>query len=397
VRSVRAAAFSVPPPRRAAASFVTPLRGGPRIQRKLAVDPNPLPAGATSRPDPAAALTAAQRFSMMDSIIQGLCDDFEVDAATGEVVTKSRTTHPSSDFASGAKPVGCCCLGILTDSFNDWTIEVTQVAGPQTSLFSRQVFLSPTTTPVDFGSFTTAGTLAFQGQVPAAGHELCGHAALHEVGAHPSGGRLTTDVHDPTVRIENAVSTEQGVPAGQLRGLAASGSHRGESVDRITVASYPFNGTDPSGLPAAERAKLSFAADYVQENNSFVDVIGHSDPVGSTAAKGAVSQARADKAKTFLVAAGVPATITKHGLPATSRFTRVAGVSDTQPPPGPLAAAHANWRRIELLIAGFPAGAQVPPPATPTGVSPHTPSAAMPTLKASPDPCIALLVGSANP
>jgi outer membrane protein OmpA-like peptidoglycan-associated protein len=379
---------------------VTPLSDGPRLQRTLTVSGSPasLPTGPLSRPDPATALTPAARFSMMDTVIQGLCDEFEVDSLTGEVLTKSRTTHLPSELAASARPVGCCCLGVLTDSSNAWTIEVSQVAGPQTFLGTRQVVLSPTTTPVDFGSFTPGGTLAFQGQVPAAGHELCGHAALFEVGAHPVGGdRLREDVHDPTVNIENAISTEQGVPASGLRGLAASGPHRGESVDRITASGFPLNGSDPSSLPGTERSKLSFAADYSRENNSFVDVIGHSDPVGSAAAKTAVSRDRADKAKAFLITAGVPPTITKFGLPTTSRFTRVVGVSDTQPPPPPLAASHANWRRVEVLMAGFPAGAQTPPASTPTTVTPHTRRASVPRLKASPDPCVAVLVGSGYP
>ena len=377
--------------------YVQQRTAGRRIQRRLRVNgahPGPPIAPAT---DPAAALTPAQRFTMMDTVIQSLCDAFEVDAA-GDVVTKTLASPDRPALATGSKPTGCCCLAVLTDALNIWTIEVSQVTGPHTRFGSRQVVLSPANTPVEFGSFTSAGSVAIQGAVPAAGHELCGHAALREIGGHPASfDRTTTDVHDPTVRLENLISAEQGVPAASLRGLAASGTHRGESVDRITVSQYPLNGTDASTLPAAELDKLRFAAAYIVQNESWVDVLGHSDSAGSPSAKKQVSQERADKAKADLRAHGVPATISKHGLVGVPRFTRVEGLSDTQPPPPPLAASPANWRRVELLIAGFPAGAQAPPPGTPTTVTPHVQAPAVPALKASADPCEALLAGGAYP
>jgi outer membrane protein OmpA-like peptidoglycan-associated protein len=377
--------------------YVQQRTAGPRVQRKLKVNgshPGPPIAPAT---DPAAALTSKQRFVMMDNLIQGLCDAFEVDGA-GDVVTKTLASPDRPALAAGSKPTGCCCLAVLVDTPSIWTIEVSQVAGPHTRFGTKQVVLSPTDTPVEFGSFTSAGAVAIQGAVPAAGHELCGHAALEEISAHPSSqDRTTTDVHDPTVRLENRISAEQGVPAASLRGLAASGTHRGESVDRITVSQYALNGTEASSLPAAERDKLRFAAAYIVENRSWVDVLGHSDSVGSASAKQQVSQERADKAKADLIANGVPATITKLGLVGVPRFTRVEGLSDTQPPPPPLDANPANWRRVELLMAGFPAGAQVPPLGTPTTVTPHAQAATVPALKASADPCVALLAGGAYP
>jgi outer membrane protein OmpA-like peptidoglycan-associated protein len=370
---------------------------GQQIQRRLTVDPNHPGPSIAPASDPAASLTSSQRFTMMDTLIQSLCDGFEVDAA-GDVVTKTLASPDRSALAAGSKPTGCCCLAVLTDALDTWTIEVSQVAGPHTRSASKQVILSPTSTPVEFGSFTPAGSLAFQGDVPAAGHELCGHAALIELSAHPpSTSRLTTNVHDPTVRTENLISTEQGVPAAGLRGLAASGTHRGESVDRITIRQYPLNGTTASSLPTAERDKLRFAADYVVQNESWVDVLGHSDSAGSSSAKKTVSEERANNAKTDLMAHGVLATITKHGLTGVPRFTRVEGLSDTQPPPPPLDADPGNWRRVELLIAGFPAGAQVPPPGTPTTVTPLATPPAVPGLKASADPCVALLTRGAYP
>src|SRR5262245_20126574 len=50
-------------------------RPTPVLQRKLSIDPN-LPIKAPSG-DPAAALSSTARFSTMDTLIQGLCDQFE--------------------------------------------------------------------------------------------------------------------------------------------------------------------------------------------------------------------------------------------------------------------------------------------------------------------------------
>src|SRR5438067_2560061 len=95
--------------------------------------------------------------------------------------------------------------------------------------------------------------------------------------------RLRTDIHDPTVRIENLISLEQGVPARNLRGLAAPGRHRGESVDKITIGNFPFNVTD---ISASEQNKIEFAARYIftpggppDGQNEYVSILGHSDGV----------------------------------------------------------------------------------------------------------------------
>jgi Domain of unknown function (DUF4157) len=364
----------------------------PSVQRLLQIE---RATPSTTRPDPAAGLTDAQRFAMGDTYIRALCDDFAVDQNSGQVVPASGRTGNRQALAAGSKPTGCCCLAILDDSPSTWRIEISAVKSSRT--FGRLVTLPATNVPLDSGSWTAAGAVAVQGLIATAGHELCGHAALIEVGAHPAGGsRLTTDVHDPTVRIENAISTEQGVPAAELRGLAASGPHRGESVDRITVREFPFNVSDPSALPAAERGKLEFAADYVVQNQSFVDVIGHSDPVGSTAAKQLVSDQRAEKTKAFLGGRGVTGTVTKEGR-TFPRFTRVEGVADREPPPGGGAVPDGQWRRVELFAANFPAGTQRPPAGTPTAVNPHTRAPGVTAAATSIDPCVALIARTGYP
>lgn len=374
-------------------THVLQQQSAPQLQRRLSVDPNQ-PANAPPG-DPAAGLSSTQRFATMDTLIQGLCPQFEVDALSGEVAAKGQQSLSPDALASASNAAGCCCLNILVAAPTQWTIEVSGLIGAQTDTAGHRVFLNPANSPIALGSFTPAGNLAFQGAVPAAGHELCGHAALTEASAHPSNqSRLTTDVHDPTVRIENQISREQGVPTSELRGLAASGAHRGESVDKITIGGYAVNATD---VPAGEVSKLQLAAAYIQTNDEFVDVLGHSDRRGSAAAKQSVSAERANKVRTALLAQGVPPTITKHGLTNVPRFTRVAGVGDSQPPHPPLDANQDNWRRVEILMSGFPAGAQVPPAGTPTGVTPHTQNPTVPAQKSSADACVRLLVSTGYP
>ena len=378
-----------------AESAGTPTAGAaaPSVQRLLRVDPN---AVSTTRPDPAAALTGPQRFAMVDTYIRGLCDDFAVNQLSGDVVPISGRAANRNALVAGSKPTGCCCLAVLDGSPSTWMIEISAVKSPRTG--GQRVTLPPTGLPIDWGSWTAGSTLASQGLVPVAGHELCGHAALIEVGAHPVGGsRLITDVHDPTVRIENAISTEQGVPAAELRGLAASGPHRGESVERITVRKFDFNRSDPtSSLPAAELRKLEFAADFVRQNDTFVDVVGHSDRVGSAAAKQQVSQQRADRTQQFLGSRGVTGAVTLGGR-TFPRFTRVEGVSDSEPPLGGVTAPDEEWRRVDVLVAGFPAGAQRPPAGTPRAVNPHTRAPGLTAAAASSDPCVALLTRTGDP
>jgi len=62
-----------------------------------------------------------------------------------------------------------------------------------------------------------------------------------------------------------------------------------------------------------------------------------------------------------------------------------------------LSANAANWRRVDLFMAVFPAGAQVPPAGTPSAVAPHVQSPSVPALKTSADPCIRHLVQGAYP
>ena len=267
--------------------------------------------------------------------------------------------------AAGTHATGCCCLNILVNATDTWTIHVSQLV----SSFTRSagsggdIVLPSEHAPLDWGSYTARGAPAFQGLVPTAGHELCGHAALMQIGAHPSGAnRLSSDVHDPTVRIENAISSEQGVAASQLRGLAGSGPHRGESVDRLTVTGFGGGLSDAALLPADEQARLRFAAHYSRQNGTFIDVIGHSDRNEAAAANTSpdVSDKRAFSVRQVLRTDGAPDLLKPLGM-TTASF---GPLGLEQAPDGAQPYRHdavlgevtIPWGRLQYLNSLAPAG-----------------------------------------
>ena len=112
----------------------------------------------------------------------------------------------------------------------DWTIKVTD-EGPRSNVGTKEILIHPPGSAFQIGAFSSAGKLVMLDDTRVLGHELCGHVALHEIGAHPDSRerRVTSDTHDPTVNIENMLFP------GQQRGLAGSGQHRGESVARLEI------------------------------------------------------------------------------------------------------------------------------------------------------------------
>src|SRR5215204_4097145 len=213
---------------------------GETMHRKLIVD-------AASSDDPKTAV------SMMDPLIKGLCPDSEIDA-TDEVVPKAgsactATKLPNyTKIAGGAHPLGCCCLcTFVRGPGSPWKIIVSSTDAPTTSSGKRTVRMTPTSGPAapelrhwSAGPIQTTST---QQPVEALGHELCGHAALMQIKAHPDHSltdRSYSDEHDTTVRIQNALAAEMGL-GGTRRGLAGSGTHRGESLRVFTVGPFAAN------------------------------------------------------------------------------------------------------------------------------------------------------------
>jgi outer membrane protein OmpA-like peptidoglycan-associated protein len=374
------------------ASSITPF-----IQRSLEVSNDPannLPAA-----DVATTMTHAAKITHFNTVIQSLCSTFRVNAA-GMVEATTSPAPTAAVLAAGSHPLGCCGLSILVNGVNPWKIKPSQLLGPHTNESLHEVVLPTPGSDIAFGNFTAGGTRSMINDVVVAGHELIGHAAQKERNIHNQGGedRESFNHHDPTVRVQNILAHEQGIASSADRGLAASSSNRGESFGKIEVSQFASNSSDVTALPAPERAKLALAAAFIIQNKMWVDIVGHSDPVGSSAAKQATSDRRAEAVKNELIRLGVTTLLTKsfptYTYTARRRFTNVIGVSDTQPPAA--AAGNADWRRVEIFAAGHPAGAVVPPADLPA-LGAATPGADVATEKASADPCHSLLANSAFP
>ena len=336
-----------------------------RLQRNLKVD-------AAASDDPGTAI------SQMTPLLQTICPDFDVDAKAGLVTAKAGTDCAKGNFggvSKGSKKVGCCCLCTLARAPNDWKIVVTIKDAPTTDDRVRTVKMIPTSGPsVPDLRYWTGGkpeTIEPMKQSDALGHELCGHAALIQINAHPpdedeNTRRTFSDVHDPTVKVENKVAAESGraVP----RGLAASSAHRGESL-RVFVVK-PF-AADDATISAAAQAVIDGAAKFADANEQkLIDIVGFSD--GSDKAAG-ISKKRADE-----VRAKFDAKLTKKDdVP----FPLSKGASDTPIPRlqpavdggvGTVASVEIRLAREPAGLVNLPAGVTLP--AKITHVDPKTPA-----------------------
>jgi len=391
------------------------------IQRRLRVAPD-YPEYLRSQPgniaqqDPAFSMTSAQRFTFVNGLIQQICPDFQVNNSDGQV-TRTGAATDTDTIRAGSNPAGCCCLHILTrpSATTDWRILISGTVSPHTFSAKQAALEGFTLTPdqlhnsvvipspnadIEYGHFTATDQRQIMEAQIVLGHELCGHAALTEMEAHPvSANRLESNEHDPTVNIQNLIATEQGVPASELRGLANGNTHRGESFARVIAQGYPINRVSVFSLLTDERAKLDFVARLVQASNFFVDVVGHTDPSGGQAINNRISLQRAQFAKSYLISKGVSRR--RHinhddpTSPLTNRFTDLRGVRSRFPPPANLSANPSNWRRVEIFMAKFPAGATNPPSGTPTIVNPVPPPQGATDLAQNGDACEQLLVRTA--
>ena len=185
------------------------------------------------------------------------------------------------------------------------------------------------------------------------------HAALMQIKAHPSslvgaGDRAYDDEHDPTVRVENALATEMGL-GGARRGLAASGSHRGESLRVFTIGPCAADADDPAPFAA----QLAVAIAFLDGNEDLlVDTVGLRDKADT---KASVSQSRASRLR---------AELGKGMKKATVEVETTPGKNETLPRVQPATDGGVGAKPVvELVMAIRPAGLITPigkaPPATP--------------------------------
>ena len=344
----------------------------PLLQRTLKVD-------APASDDPATAIP------QMTPLLNKLCPDFDVDAKSGAVTAKAASACAKGAFgtvATGKQSVGCCCLCSLARAPQPWRILVT-IKGAPTTNSTGTVKMTPTagSAAPDLRAWT-AGPKETVTQLPpedVLGHELCGHAALMQANAHPpdedsSTARTFSDIHDPTIKIENKLAGEMalGTPA---RGLAASSAHRGESL-RVFVA-QPF-AQDDATLSAAASGIVDSAVRFADANERLlIDTVGFRD--------GTDTQPTVGKSRAATVRGEMDARITKK---SDVDFTLSKGAADTpikrlQPEVdggvGPAAAVEIRMAREPAGLQNLPAGVSLPP--KPEHVKPKNPAVVDMVLK----------------
>lgn len=327
-----------------------------RIQRTLKID-------AAASDDPTIAIAE------LTPLLTQICPTATVDATSG-LVSEPACANPTT-VAGGAHPVGCCCICNLSHHHTNhlWRIISSNTDAPTTNSGTRVVRMTRVgvANAPELRYWTAAGTVASQPPVEALGHELCGHASLMEIGAHPSSlastpDRAFSDIHDPTVKVQNTLATELGLP-GPRRGLAASGVHRGESLRVFTIGPYPVGDDDPAPFTTQISDAIAFANG---NSDLFVDVVGFRD--GADAA--GLSTSRATRVQALVAAGVAPPTTSIQMTPgaAASTLTRVQPATD---------GGASGSRVVELAMAIRPAGLIAPigpaPPSPPTHVPPEHP------------------------
>lgn len=362
-------------------------QGNPNtLYRRLKVD-------ARASDDPATAI------GMIAPLVTQLCPDFETDTTSGEIRPRSGT--PCSiprfaDVASGSNKLGCCCLCTMTRPWgHNWRIIVTSTSAPTTDELAHTVRMTPTSGPnMPQFQFWTAGpqeTRSTLSNNRALGHELCGHAALMKIRAHPgdNGDRSFNDVHDPTVRVENALAREMGI-TGPDRGLAGGGAtHRGESLRIFSVG--PFNVNSADITPFA--SQITVATNFLNGDSRLLyDTVGFRD-TGDT--NRSISAARAAN-----VQSAVNSGVTAPTVPVQTAPTPASPETLTRAQPV-IDGGIGGSRTVEIRIAIRPAGLNTPigtpPPATPVHVNPTDPGRVSALKRGSVNQCHQLLTATAWP
>jgi hypothetical protein len=343
-----------------------------RVQRLLRVD-------ASASDDPSTAV------SMMTPLLRNLCDGFDV-GSSGTVTAVAGSECASGKFgnvATGSKPLGCCCLCTLARAPDQWTIVVTNTDAPSTDPASRTVRMTqvgvasaPTFRHWSSGAGGATERRVNLAPVEAFGHELCGHAALMQIRAHPPSlsttpDRAFSDVHDPTVRVQNALASELGL-AGARRGLADQGVHRGESLRAFVVEPFGFNDVDATPFASTITAARSFMN---ANPRLMADVVGFRE----SGELSMMSVLRAINVMVQLAPGVTPPTRSIQTNPSAAPITvpRVQAPTD--------GGTGTPSRRVEILMASFPAGLNTPPgPAPPSPSVPVGPEfpAVVSTLRA---------------
>ncbi len=353
------------------------------LHRRLKVD-------AAASDDPATAI------SMIDPMITSLCPDFKTNSTTGEITPRAGSPCSIPRFravAASSNPLGCCCLCTMTRPWGaDWRIIVSAIDAPTTNSGTHRVRMTPTSGPnaPELRHWTPRPVQAASTQQPveAFGHELCGHAALMKIVAHPgnTGDRAYDDEHDPTVRIQNALATEMGLSSAR-RGLAGGGTHRGESLRVFTVGPFTANADDPAPFAAQIAAAVAFMNGKPE---LLMDTVGFRDAADTVAG---VSATRAGRVRAAISAGIATPGVSVETTPGvTETLTRVQAVTD-----GGVGASAIVELRMAIRPAGLITSIGAPPPAVPVHIDATDPGRVTALKGGSVNECHELLANTAWP
>jgi hypothetical protein len=251
--------------------------------------------------------------SIVEDYVEQLCSEFTVES--GEVTPKNSDFCGWFDPSPGTESCECLCemheLGTLV-SDTEWTIEIDDSEWPHSNPATNTVSVHSPYSGMQFGSWTgTAGSASpHRGETDnwlILAHELCGHVLPIERENHPAkdeahGGRRH---HDFTIRIENEIAREHGIPSSELRGLF-SDPHHGESLASVELTQFPIGGADVGALPKSQQKQIVLAKSFIDSASVKLDVIGHAGPGSGTSGENTqTSLQRAQAVRDELVSRGV--------------------------------------------------------------------------------------------
>ncbi len=334
--------------------------------------------------------------SMIAPMVTQLCPDFETDSTTGVIRPRSGTPCAIPrfrDVSTSSNPLGCCCLCTMTRPWgDDWDIIVTSTGGPSTRESEHRVRMTPTSgAGAPELRHWTAGPVATTSAQPAVevfGHELCGHAALMKINAHEAAStdRAYDDQHDSTVRVQNALAVEMGL-GGARRGLAADGTHRGESLRVFTVGPFGVNETNPAPFAAQIAAAVAFLNGKPE---LLVDTVGFRNGADTLAG---VSAGRAIRVMGEIASGIATPTVSVETSPGTPEtLPRLQPFTD-----GGVGASAVVELRMAIRPAGLITPIGVAAPAVPVHVDPANPARVAALKRGSVNECHQLLANTAWP
>ena len=280
---------------------------------------------------------------------------------TGNMVTGSADicNRPRPDT-----PVGEACLRDMhclpapTEDDN-WKIRITDDEWPHTNFEQRRVWIMSSCSPFALGAWGGGASAGQRLDLPnwrVLAHELCGHGWLQERGEHPpfirifrGGTQIARPEHDPTVEIENQIANEVDTREGRRtrpRGLFRS-PHHGESLARITLASYR---TNTSHVHSHMVDDILTIQRFMDNGSVLVDIIGHADHPGTDEYNIRLSEQRAENARRAIV---------DGNADRAGRIRAVRGRGESECPPVPVdSQGTPECRKVDVYLFPLEGGSE---------------------------------------